>query len=126
MFFCNLTEEVNDPGNDNYHKVTLRNLVFIFNPEIINSHFERQNEGVTEEKLELSTIVGTLTRGTMSVRGHILLKGTHFADVLSHKLMDHLLLPPSKFIKMKLSIWRGLSRLVLSESQYWKLRSRVC
>ncbi|GAA0163473.1 hypothetical protein LIER_43647 [Lithospermum erythrorhizon] len=66
-FICNLPRDVDDPESDNYHKVTLRNLVFNFSPDLINQAYGRTNVGDTGDKMLLSDIVSTLTAGAVTI-----------------------------------------------------------
>ncbi|GAA0152533.1 hypothetical protein LIER_43183 [Lithospermum erythrorhizon] len=111
-FICNLTKEICDPESDNYQKVTLRNLTFVFNPEIINDNFGRQNEGVTGERLELSAIVCCSSQGgscgsdstthmtrvneTMEKTLYVLgsNKALNFGRVIFNHIMEHAKLKP--------------------------------
>ncbi|GAA0155176.1 hypothetical protein LIER_12961 [Lithospermum erythrorhizon] len=66
-FICNLPRDVNDPKSNNYHKVTLRNFLFNFSPDLINKAYGRTNEGDTRDCLFLSDIVSTLTAGSVTI-----------------------------------------------------------
>ncbi|GAA0171687.1 hypothetical protein LIER_41202 [Lithospermum erythrorhizon] len=65
-FICNLPRDVDDAESDNYHKVTLRNLVFNFSPDLINQAYGRTNVDDTGDNLLLSDIVSTLTAGSVT------------------------------------------------------------
>ncbi|GAA0167688.1 hypothetical protein LIER_22563 [Lithospermum erythrorhizon] len=65
-FICNLPRDVDDPESNNYHKVTLRNFVFNFSPDLINKAYGRTNEGNTGDSFLLSDIVSTLTAGSVT------------------------------------------------------------
>ncbi|GAA0170227.1 hypothetical protein LIER_24533 [Lithospermum erythrorhizon] len=65
-FICNLPRDVDDPKSNNYHKITLRNFVFNFFPDLINTIYGRTNEGDTGDSFILSDIVSTLTVGSIT------------------------------------------------------------
>ncbi|GAA0163826.1 hypothetical protein LIER_39667 [Lithospermum erythrorhizon] len=66
-FICNLPRDVDDSESNNYQKVTLRNFVFNFSPDLINKAYGRTNEGDTGDSLLLSDIVSTLIVGSVTI-----------------------------------------------------------